>query len=290
MTPRVVRARSLDDALDALDTLARAGGRTQVLAGGTDLMVEFATGRTRPESVLDIRSVVSLRAIERDDGGLRIGALATCTDLLRDPLVRSHADLLGFAAAEVGAVQIKNRATLGGNLGTASPAADLNPVLVALDATVVLRSRAARREVPAAAFLCGYRQTLLRDDELIECVRIPARPARERRAFRKVGTRRAQSISKLVVALAVTIEDGVVTRLRGAAGALAPRTILLTELAGALVGRRAGTGTLRDAVRISARSDIAPIDDLRSTAEYRREVFRRVTLTMLEELALQETP
>ena len=287
MTPRVVRARSLDDALDAL---ARAAGRTQILAGGTDLMVEFATGRTRPESILDVRSVASLRAIGRDDAGLRIGALATCADLLRDPLVRSDADLLAIAAAEVGAVQIQNRATIGGNLGTASPAADLSPVLVALDATVVLCSRAARREVPVAAFLCGYRQTLLRDDELIECVRIQARPAGERRAFRKVGTRRAQSISKLVVALAVTSADGVVTRLRGAAGALAPRTVVLTELAGALVGRRAGAETLRDAARISARADIAPIDDLRSTAEYRREVFRRVALTMLEELALPRTP
>jgi CO/xanthine dehydrogenase FAD-binding subunit len=203
---------------------------------------------------------------------------------VRSDLVRARADVLALAADQVGAEQIKNRATLGGNLGTASPAADLNPVLVALGARVRLVSRRGARELDVESFLAGYRRTLRASDELIESVAIPARPAGERRGFRKVGTRAAQSISKLVVALAVRVERGRIAGVRGAAGSLAERTVRLAALERELADCTPDAERLAAAARASAREDVAPIDDVRSTALYRRQVFARVLRTLLGEL------
>jgi CO/xanthine dehydrogenase FAD-binding subunit len=213
--------------------------------------------------------------------GLRLGALSTC-GFLASPAVAARADVLAAAAAEVGSEQIKSRATLGGNLATASPAADLNPVLMALGAFVRLRSAGAHRDVWVEQFLCGYRETLRAPDELIECVYVPARPPRERRAFRKVGTRRAQSIAKVVVALCVEQDEARrVTALRCACGSVAERTVLLPALAKSLVGRTPEPGLIEHATREAVRDDVAPIDDVRSTAEYRRTVLQRVLVRML---------
>ncbi len=283
--PTVISPRDLASALDALADLSTAEGPgATLLAGGTDLMVEFRTGRTRPAAVVDLWRVEELRGIAEHEGGLRLGALTTCAELLRSPLVRARASILADAADEVGAEQIKSRATLGGNLGTASPAADLNPVLVALDAQVQLMSRAGRRVVAADEFLTGYRTTLRRPDELIESIVIPARPTGERLAFRKVCTRRAQSISKVVFAVALTLEDGVIHSVRGAAGSVAPRTQRLLQLEAQLAGQRPIEQLLRDAARDVARLDVAPIDDVRSSAAYRLLVLERALSTMLHEL------
>ncbi|MCP3914091.1 MAG: hypothetical protein GY711_00870 [bacterium] len=268
-----VSPTSLDAALAALTA------DTVVLAGGTDLMVEFRTGRTRAENVVDIWRVDELRGIAAEGDGLRLGALTTCAELVRDPLVRERAAILAEAADEVGAEQIKNRATLGGNLGTASPAADLNPVLVALDARVELVSTQGKRELEADAFLRGYRETARRPDELIGAVLIPP-PRKRRSAFRKVGTRRAQAISKVVVAATVELEGGVVRSVRAAAGSVAPRTVRLRGLE-ALVGQQPSADAIAAAVRAV---DVTPIDDVRSTAAYRELVLRRVLVTMLGRL------
>jgi len=274
----VVVARSLDEALRALE---RATERSRVLAGGTDLMVELHSGRTRPDFVVDVWRVDELRGIRAEADGLRIGALTTCAELKRSPLVRQRADLLASAADEVGAEQIQARATLGGNLGTASPAADLNPVLVALGAGVRLASLAGARELDVGDFLVGYRSTARRRDELIESIFVPARPAGELRGFRKVGTRRAQSIAKVVVALALRVESGSIVSIRAAAGSVAPRTIRLSTLERELAGRAPDAQLFDRAAAASARTDIAPIDDVRSTAGYRRHAFRRIVRTLL---------
>jgi CO/xanthine dehydrogenase FAD-binding subunit len=288
---RFARATSLDHALDAL---ASATSDTRVLAGGTDLLVEIESGRTRPDFVVDVRSIGELRSIGTVDVGggvheLEIGALATCTDLVRSPLVREHASVLVEAAWTVGAEQIRNRATIGGNLGTASPAADLTPVLLAVGASVELRSRRGTRKIALEAFLTGYRATARTPDELITRVRVPFAARGERRGFRKVGTRRAQSISKLVLALGMTVEDGRVRALRGAAGSLAERTILLPSLVDVIGANvddpRELDRVIRLAARRSALSDVRPRDDVRSTAEYRRAVHERVLVRLLHDLA-----
>lgn len=268
---------------DALALLREAGADVRILAGGTDLMVELHAGGPRPPRVIDVRGLNELRGISAEDGGLRVGALSTCAELERASVVRGRADLLAWAAAEVGAPQIRNRATLGGNLGTASPAADLVPALLALEARIRLASVEGRRELAAGDFLTGYRDTARRSDELIESVWIPPRPAGERRAFRKVGTRRSQSIAKVVVALALTLEEGRISRVRAAAGSVAERTVLLPSLERELCGRAPEPELLLRASRAAAREDCSPIDDVRSTAVYRRTVLQRVLRTLLEE-------
>ena len=271
---------------EALRLMRSATLDTFVLAGGTDLMVEFEHGRTRPDRVVDVWAVDELRGIGERDGGLRIGSLSTCGELIRSALVQERADILALAADEVGAEQIKNRATLGGNLGTASPAADLTPVLFALEARVELVSHSGRRELRVDDFVSGYRQNARQPDELIESIWILPRAKAERRAFRKVGTRRAQSIAKVVLALAVTIEGGRIARVRGGAGSVAPSTVMLPALARELEGTEPDAGRIHAASRAVAREDCAPVDDVRSTASYRRLVLQRLLDTMLGELCL----
>lgn len=280
---KVVSARSLDEALAALGA---ATSHSRLLAGGTDLMVELQSGRSLPDLVIDLGAVRELRGIRVTDHGLELGAGTTCSDLLRSADAARHADILVAAAREVGAVQIQNRATLGGNLGTASPAADLTPVLFALGARVRLASRSGSRELPVEQFVVGYRRTARRDDELITGVLLPPRPASEWRAFRKVGTRRAQSISKLVVALAVAHDGGRVTEARVAAGSVADHTLRLTHLEQALLrGLPPAAHAAQRAAAIAAcvTADTSPRDDVRSSAHYRRAVLARVLTRLLAE-------
>lgn len=273
---RVVIARDLATALAALGS---SGPNARILAGGTDLVVEMESGRTRPDLVVDVGRVTALRYVRETDSGLELGAGTTCTDLLRSPVAHRHADVLIEAAREVGAVQIQNRATIGGNLATASPAADLVPVLFALGARVRLTSRRGSREIAVEHFVSGYRTTVREHDEIVEAVMIPRRPRAECRAFRKVGTRRAQSISKLVIALAVGPrgEDA-----RIAVGSVAERTVRLPALEAALARDPSRSG-IEAAVARSIQDEIRPREDVRSTVEYRRTVLGRLLVRMLRE-------
>jgi CO/xanthine dehydrogenase FAD-binding subunit len=230
--------------------------------------------------------VAALRGIRHQDQGTWLGALTTVTDLLQDEGVARRAPLLRAAAASFAAPQIRNRATVGGNLATASPAADLAPALLALGATVRLRSQGQARELDLLQFFTGYRAHAARPDELIEAVFVPARPPRERSAFRKVGTRAAQSIAKVVVAVAAEVDGGRVRALRAAAGSVADRTVALPSVA-ALVGQPATAASIAAAARAAALRDCAPIDDVRSTARYRRHALQRVLAALLESLLLE---
>lgn len=284
---RVVRAKSLDDVLRAL---ASAGPEARLLAGGTDLFVEMESGRTRPDLVVDVWNVAELRGIRVRDGGLEIGALTTCTDLVRSPLVARQADLLLAAAREVGAAQIQNRATVGGNLGTASPAADLLPCLFAHGARVQLRSRERGREIAVEEFVTGYRSTARAPDEIVESVFVPGAPASERRAFRKVGTRRAQSISKAVIAIAVDLDGARVRASRLAAGSVRERTIRLAHAETELIGRDLDASAITAAARAAATLDAHPRDDVRSSAAYRAHVVEALVARMLARLAEGPNP
>jgi len=280
---KVERPANLDDACRAL---AGAGRGTCVLAGGTDLMVDLQTGRTQPMRVVDVSRLRELRYVRDEAAGLRIGSFVTCTDLLRNETVAARAPLLAVVAREFAAPQIRNRATIGGNLGTASPSGDLAPALLALDAVVRLRSVRGSRDVPAREFFTGYRRHAGTADELIESVFVPT-DGRFRSAWRKVGTRAAQSIAKVVVATSVRLDGEVVAEVRAAAGAVADRTVLLPAV-GELVGRRPTASAIAAAAAAAARRDCAPIDDVRSTARYRRHVLQRVLADMLERLTQEE--
>jgi len=251
----LLEPRSLADAL----TLLRDDGPLVPMAGCTDLYVSLNFGTLKEARFLNLWRLSALRTIEMRGGLLSIGALATHTDLIRSALVRRRVPMLAAAAREVGGVQIQNRGTIGGNVANASPAGDTLPVLAAAEATVVLRSAAGTRRIPFTQFYTGYRQTVRRPDELIVALEIPA--IRGRQCFRKVGTRAAQAISKVVVAAVVG------DRPRIALGSVAPTVVRATRTEAAL----AAGASIEDAQQTLV-DEIAPIDDIRSTAEYRRRV------------------
>lgn len=260
-----LRPRTLEEA-----TVARAAYPDwMVLAGGTDLMVN-ANHRPAPAGILDLWRLGELGFIRVESGAIVIGAGTTWHEVERHPAVRDKLLPLALAAREIGALQIQARGTLGGNVGTSSPVGDSLPVLLALDATIEVASVRGARSIPYSTFCTGYRKTLLAPDELIVAAHIPLPPATTRTTWRKVGTRRAQSISKVMGAAAITLDGGVVESARVALGAVADRPIRITAVEAAVKGQPLAKAA--DAARAALRGAITPIDDVRSTAEYRRDV------------------
>jgi CO/xanthine dehydrogenase FAD-binding subunit len=255
---RLHTPRSLRDALRMLD----AEGPLTPMAGCTDLYVALNLGELKSTSFLNLWPLEPLRRISVRDGALSIGALCTYTDLRRSRLVQRRVPMLVAAAGEVGGPQIQNRGTIGGNIANASPAGDTLPVLAAADATVVVGSIRGQRRVAFTTFYTAYRRTVLQPDELIVAVEIPV--IRGRQWFRKVGTRAAQAVSKVVMA-GVDAGSGETPRI--AIGSVAPTVVRLPRTEAAL----ASGASIRDAQRILT-DEIIPIDDVRSSAEYRRRV------------------
>ena len=243
-----------------------------VLAGGTDLYPAHV-GRPLATPLLDITGIAELRGIRGDDRGWTIGATTTWTDVARAELPPLF-DALKAAAREVGGVQIQNTGTVAGNLCNASPAADGTPVLLALDASVVLQSERGERTVPLAQFVLGNRRTARRADELVVAVRVPAHGGRARSAFAKLGGRRYLTISVTTVALVVDVDErGAIAAARAAVGSCsaAPRRLpaLEARLAGAPLG--SDLAALLDPADLAP---LAPIDDLRGSAAYRLDATR----------------
>ncbi|HEY8286574.1 MAG TPA: FAD binding domain-containing protein [Chloroflexota bacterium] len=272
---------SLREALD----LARAhGGQARLVAGGTDLIVEVQRGIRPTTTVLDLSKVAELRYVTAESGLIRIGGLATHNDVLASLACRAGALPLVQACAEVGAPQIRNRATVAGNLVTASPANDTITPLLALGADLVLVSQAGERIVPLAEFYPGFRRTVLRSDELVREIRVPTLGPDRRGLFLKLGLRRAQAISVINLAIVLGFDGAVVREARIALGCLAP-TIVRAERAEAwLVGKRLDPATLTEAGRL-VRADVSPIDDLRGSADYRLATVESLTIQALERLA-----
>jgi CO/xanthine dehydrogenase FAD-binding subunit len=270
--PPVIRHRQLLDPRSLGDALAMLRDEESVmpLAGCTDVYVSLNFGTLKPTRFMNLWRLNELRGIDRHDGRLRIGALTTYTELIRSPLVNRALPMLVMAAREIGGRQIQHRGTIGGNVANASPAGDTLPVLAVADAAVELRSASGTREVPFRSFYTGYRQTVARPDEVIAAFYIP--PVAGTQWFRKVGTRAAQAISKVVVAGVA----GPAPRL--AAGSVAPTVVRLSGTEAALA-RRATASDVERAVL----DDIAPIDDVRSTAEYRRRVAANLVAQFVHE-------
>jgi xanthine dehydrogenase small subunit len=264
-SPSYYRPRSLEE---ALEILAQRAGEVKPIAGGTDLLVQAYDGKLRRDALFDVSAVPELKGIEDRGDHLWIGAGATHSDILDSPLVAPWAPALQPSCVVIGGPQIRNRGTLGGNLANASPAADTVPALYAADAIVELVSVSARREVPITSFFTGYRQTMLAPDELIVGVRIPKR-AGVRGTFLRLGQRQAQAISKVSVAVGLTFKGGRPDFVRVAFGSVGPTVIRATETEKALAS--GGYDALVRA-KEAARSEVKPIDDIRSTREYRREM------------------
>ncbi|MFL5725181.1 MAG: FAD binding domain-containing protein [Chloroflexota bacterium] len=265
---------------DAFAILAGSTAETLItpIAGGTDVMVRI-TGEIgeAPNRLIDLSRLEELRGIVLEGHEIVLGASTTYTEIRRSDACREHLPVLVEAAATIGAAQIQNRGTLGGNIANASPAGDTLPVLLALDAAIVVGGPRGRRVIPAAAFWVAYRRTALAPDELVLEVRIPIAGGREAR-FRKIGTRRAQAISKVVLAVAWREATGTPGRgwsdVRVALGSVADRPIRARAAEAALDGR-GPTPEAADAAAEALAGEIQPIVDVRSTAEYRRVVAAR---------------
>ena len=272
---------------DAYAILAGSTADAQItpIAGGTDVMVRI-TGEIGepPTRMIDLSQLDELTGIRVDGGAVELGARTTYTDIRRSAACREHLPALVDAAATIGAAQIQNRGTLGGNVANASPAGDTLPVLLALDAEVVVGGARGERVIPIADFWVAYRQTALAPDELILRIRIPVAGGREAR-FRKIGTRRAQAISKVVLALAWRDGRGgnhAWSDVRLGLGSVADRPIRARATEAVLEGA-APTPETADRAAETLAGEIHPIDDVRSTADYRRAVSARALHRMIRD-------
>jgi len=259
-----------------------ASGPWAVLAGGTDLYPAHV-GRAVAAPLLDITAIAGLRGIRRDDRGWAIGATTTWTDVVRAELPPLFAALKA-AAREVGGVQIQNTGTVAGNVCNASPAADGTPALIALGASVVLQSERGERELPIEDFVLGSRRTARAVDELVVAVRVPARSARARSAFAKLGGRRYLTISISTVAVVVDVDDsGAIVHAGVAVGSCSAVARRLPALEARLFGVAADSdlASLLDSADLAP---LTPIDDLRGSAAYRRDATVTLVRRALREV------
>ena len=258
------------------------------IAGGTDVMVQYAAGKLPARKLVSIWNVPELRRIEVTADELRIGAGCTYTDLRRHDTVGSEFSLLERAARWTGGVANQNRGTIGGNIVNASPAADSLPALLVYDAELILVSVRGERRLPYVEFHIGYKKTLLAPDELIQAVCLPRRFSGYFCHARKVAARSAQAISKVCIAALGRLADGVVEDVRIALGSVAPVPLRLTETEQTVRGRVLDSELMLLARKV-ATAEIRPIDDIRSTARYRAAVAGNLVAEFLNRLNSQQT-
>jgi len=267
---------------EALRLQAREETRGKLLAGGTDLMVQWASGVPAPGRAISIWNLPELSSIEIFPGHVEIGAGVTHAFLCDCPQIRAHVPALVAAAATVGAKQIQARGTLGGNAANASPAGDTAPALLVTGGSVVLASLSGTREIPLSQFWTAYRQIAARPDEIIVAFRLPQKGKAQER-FRKIGTRRAQAISKVMAASRIRVEKGIIQSAAIALGSVAPTPVRLGAVESFLAGKSLSPAVIDEAERL-AQATVQPIADIRSSAEYRRWASGRLVRDALENL------
>jgi CO/xanthine dehydrogenase FAD-binding subunit len=265
---------------EALELMGAQPGEWKPLAGGTDLMVLLEQGKLGHRKFLSISGIPELRRIEITPSHVTLGALVTYTQIQGEPMLQSEFPLLCQAASETGSIANQNRGTLGGNIANASPAADTPPALLVYDAELELRSKRGTRCIPYSRFHTGYRQMELASDEMISNIRLPRRDRQWRQYYRKVGTRKAQTISKVCLAVGAEFSNGSIRDIRIAIGSVAP-TVLRCLKTEALLLHSDGRSRINDAQEQLA-AEMSPVDDFRSNAKYRT----RVAQNLLEEFLL----
>ena len=270
---------------EALDVLARDEGKWKPFAGGTDLMVLLEAGKLPHENYLNIWNLPELRGIEVTESHVTLGALTTYTEVQDHPTLREEFPMLCQAASETGGLAIQNRGTLGGNIVNASPAADSPPALLAYDAELELVSANGSRLVSYHSFHTGYKQMNIRPEELLRSIRLPRPVTGSRHYYRKVGTRKAQAISKVCFAGMARMNADQIAEVRIALGSVAPIPIRCVQTESALRSKTVNPETLANA-KAALTTEITPIDDLRSTRDYRL----KVSLNLLEDFLRQLTP
>ena len=265
-----------------LRLLADQPGVWRPFAGGTDLMVLFEAGKLPPGKYVSLWGLHELQGIDVETDAVTIGALTTYADVLRHAVLGSEFPLLCQAAEQTGGAATQNRGTLGGNIANGSPAADSPPALLVYDAELELLSARGSRCVPYDRFHAGYKTMDLAAGEIIKAIRLPRGRASWIQTYRKVGTRKAQAISKVCFAAAADLQGRVVRDIRIALGSVAPTPVRCLQAESAVRGRALDDELASAAARALAR-DIAPIDDMRSTARYRMHVARNLLIQFLTE-------
>jgi CO/xanthine dehydrogenase FAD-binding subunit len=262
----LVTPASLDEALE----LIASDDSARPFAGGTDLMVQLDAGQLPVTRFVNLWGLPELRGIAESPDAVTLGALTTYTDVRASAVLAREYPLLVRAAEETGGIATQNRGTIGGNIANASPAADTPPALLVYDAELELRSAAGTRRVPYATFHTAYKQMLLAPGEIIVRVRLPRRTG-WRDYYRKVGPRRAQAISKVCFAGSIVMDGDIAGDVRVALGSVAPVVVRALQVENVLRGRRIDAEAIA-AAEEALKSEIKPIDDLRSTAAYRLRV------------------
>ncbi|MDH3755441.1 MAG: FAD binding domain-containing protein [Acidimicrobiia bacterium] len=283
--PRYEAPTSLDA---ALQLLSDSPGRARPIAGGTDLLVELDGGGHADVDVLvDLGRIPGLDEITLDDDGIHLGPLVSHNQVVASQVCRTWALPLAQACLEVGSAQLRNRATVVGNIVTASPANDTISALLALGAAVEISSSGTRRRLDLIDFITGFRTTELGPHELVTGVIVPPMGEDQRGIFVKLGLRRAQAISVVHLAATVTIAEGVVSDATLALGSVAPTVVLVPDLAERLQGRPLDAGAITDAVNLASQT-ASPIDDLRAPASFRAELVETMTRRAFTALATDE--
>jgi aerobic carbon-monoxide dehydrogenase medium subunit len=268
---------------EAVALLGRHGEAAHVLAGGTDLLVEIREHLRRPRYVMNIKRIPGMSGLSYDpQAGLRVGALVTARELELMPDVQRHYPGLAQALRELGSIQVRNRATLAGNICRASPSADTLPPLIADGARVRLHGGAGARELPLEEFFTGPGRTQLRPDELLTEIVVPPPPARCGKAYIKHGRRKAMELATVGVAVNVRLENGRFGEVRICLGAVAPTAIRAARAEALLAGQAPDAARIAEAAQ-AAREESRPISNVRGSAEYRREMVAVLTRRALEQ-------
>jgi CO/xanthine dehydrogenase FAD-binding subunit len=263
---------------EALDVLARDEGAWQPFAGGTDLMVLLEAGKLPHKNYVNIWSLPELRGIEVTNTHVTLGALTTYTEVQEHEILKTEFPMLCQAAKETGGIAIQNRGTLGGNIVNASPAADSPPALLAYDAEIEFVSKSGLRKISYSRFHSGYKQMDTRPGELLRTIRLPRATKTLTHYYRKVGTRKAQAISKTCFAAVGRVADDRLVEVRIALGSVAPVPLRCAQTEGELLNKTIDAETQK-AAQAALAAEISPIDDLRSTRIYRL----KVSLNLLED-------
>jgi CO/xanthine dehydrogenase FAD-binding subunit len=277
------RPSNLEEALQLM-----AGGNATVFAGGTDLMPQTKAGTRKFRGTLvNLNRIAQLHGITRENGSVRIGALTTVTEILGDPLLNDKASVLSDTADHFASGQVRNSATLGGNICNASPAGDMIIPLILLDAEFEIASwkenAMTTRRVAVTDFFTGPGRTVLERDELLTAIRFPIPGENHVARFRKFGTRPALDISVVSIGIAGRLADGTLNDVRVAFGAVAPIPLRGVATESAIEAKELNAESIREMAKAAA-EEITPIDDVRATAWYRREITRTFTERILHEL------
>ncbi len=281
-----MRYEAPDSLEAAASLLAGESGEARVLAGGTDLLVQLRAGMVEPDLVVDIKKISEVRDITEEDGGFRVGAAVTGAELGEHEAVKSAWPGVVEAVELIGSTQVQGRATAGGNLCNASPAADSVPAMIAAGATVSIAGPDGRREAPVEDIVTGPGQTSLAKGEIVVSFKLPARPDNSGDAYLRMIPRTEMDIAVVGVGVSLTLDgDGTCTDARVGLGAVAPTPLLVPEAAAALIGTKVDDGALEN-LAAAASAACNPIDDKRGTIEYRTKVAgvlaRRAALIAVE--------